>query len=350
MSNPLEIPQNTLLQLIVRQGMDSDRLNVVLKSGELGYTTDTKRLYIGDSVTYGGNPVGTLFAGSVVNITTVAPAVIGDLVFDTDNKNLYRLKLNDGSSVGDWELIGGVYEASDSTIVINSQNKVSVGTISGQNISPNSLENPIYLNGSNKLALSSNVLLDSIIPKNSTHLTLTPMLSVGGVGYTFPLSEPSTGQFLKNVGSNVLEWSNISLSAITNSIWTITNGLTASSNGIDVTNTPFNPLTATNVVVGVSPTLSSNNIWARYSGSADTLLANKGITSVTKTAVGKYIFNYSTLPTNYPSVIVQIVGSSNMAYVSRAINISNSQCEVIVTAINNPAFFVDSELSIQILS
>ena len=42
MPNSIEILQNTLLKLIVRQGSDSDRKNILLDAGELGYTTDAK--------------------------------------------------------------------------------------------------------------------------------------------------------------------------------------------------------------------------------------------------------------------------------------------------------------------
>lgn len=38
----------------VRRGTDADRGTMVLASGELGWTTDTKKLYVGDGATYGG--------------------------------------------------------------------------------------------------------------------------------------------------------------------------------------------------------------------------------------------------------------------------------------------------------
>jgi hypothetical protein len=48
MAKSIEIYENTLLKLIVRQGPDSQRKQIILDAGELGYSTDTKRLYIGD--------------------------------------------------------------------------------------------------------------------------------------------------------------------------------------------------------------------------------------------------------------------------------------------------------------
>ena len=104
----MEILQNTIMKLVVRQGTDLDRKRVVLNSGELGYTTDSERLYVGNGALSGGNVVGNLFLGSNTDITTLSPGVIGDLGFNPDNNRLYRVKYNDGSNINDWELIGGV--------------------------------------------------------------------------------------------------------------------------------------------------------------------------------------------------------------------------------------------------
>lgn len=193
MPNSIEIFQNTLLQLIVRQGTDSTRQNVVLKSGELGYTTDTKKLYVGDGTTLGGVMVGRTYAGSATNITTLSPASNGDLAYDTDNNKLYRLSANDGSNIGDWELIGGVYSASDATLTFSIDNKVAVGTISGGNISPNALSNPIYLNGSNQIALSAKVTLDEIVPRSGDSVKLPNKIQIGSNTFTFSNESYSNG-------------------------------------------------------------------------------------------------------------------------------------------------------------
>jgi hypothetical protein len=103
----VEIFNNTLLKILVRQGTDNERQNLIFNFGEPAYTTDTKRLFIGDGVTSGGILAGNVFKGSTTNITSVAPAQIGDTVYNTDTKILYRLKINEGSNISDWEAIGG---------------------------------------------------------------------------------------------------------------------------------------------------------------------------------------------------------------------------------------------------
>ena len=65
MSKKIEILENTLLKLLVRRGQNADRQNVILDQGELGFTTDGKRLFVGDGQTLGGIITGSKFLGSV---------------------------------------------------------------------------------------------------------------------------------------------------------------------------------------------------------------------------------------------------------------------------------------------
>lgn len=58
------------MSIKIRRGTNADRLTVILDWGELGYTTDTKKLYVGDNTTLGGNEVG---GGAVTAVTGVSP-------------------------------------------------------------------------------------------------------------------------------------------------------------------------------------------------------------------------------------------------------------------------------------
>ena len=144
----VEIFNNTLLKILVRQGTDNERQNVIFNSGEPAYTTDTKRLFIGDGVTSGGILTGNVFKGSVTNITSVAPAEIGDTVYNTDTKILYRLKLNDGSNIGDWEAISGKGIDSNTTQSLGGAqitNLVRVDTVTWSTLSTASDPNTFYI-------------------------------------------------------------------------------------------------------------------------------------------------------------------------------------------------------------
>jgi len=179
----LQIFQNTLFKWIFRQGSDTNRKQIVLNSGEPGYTTDTKRLWVGDGVTNGGVLVGNLFKGSGIDVTTFAPCEIGDLAFDTDNNNLYRLKQNSGSDLADWEIVGAKYSAGDSTINISSSNQISVNA----NALSSFTINPIYIryNG------STNTIT---YQKNITSVTKS-----GTGNYTFNYGPLETANLIPNI-------------------------------------------------------------------------------------------------------------------------------------------------------
>ena len=89
--NKIEIFENTLLKLLLRRGSDLDRQQIVLTEGELGYTVDTRRVYVGDGETKGGVIVGNKFLGSVntSELASLTQAVSGDTAFDQEEKKLY---------------------------------------------------------------------------------------------------------------------------------------------------------------------------------------------------------------------------------------------------------------------
>ena len=86
----------SVVKLKVRRGTDSQRQQIVLDQGEMGYVTDSgsQRLFVGDGFTTGGVAAGVkLYLGSITE--TNAPAFqftqTGDLVYNTDNSSFYTL-------------------------------------------------------------------------------------------------------------------------------------------------------------------------------------------------------------------------------------------------------------------
>jgi hypothetical protein len=57
----------------IRRGTNAERLTITPAQGELIYTTDTKKIYIGDGTTVGGTPVDSVLPISVAG---------NNLVFD----------------------------------------------------------------------------------------------------------------------------------------------------------------------------------------------------------------------------------------------------------------------------
>ena len=119
----IEILENTLLKLLVRRGTNVDRLQITLESGELAYTTDTNRLYVGDGTTVGGILAGNKYKGTAGDITTLAPADVGDYVYNSDENVLYVCTTSNGSSPGDWSAVSNSLSAYNATLNVNSGSK-----------------------------------------------------------------------------------------------------------------------------------------------------------------------------------------------------------------------------------
>lgn len=85
MADKIEILQNTITKLLVRRGTDSDRQTVTLSLGEPGFTTDTKRLFIGDGSTLGGVVAGNKYLGQVATPSNITTALTGDVCYATKN-------------------------------------------------------------------------------------------------------------------------------------------------------------------------------------------------------------------------------------------------------------------------
>lgn len=211
MSNSVEIFQNTLLKLVVRSGSDSDRQAIVLDVGEIGYTTDTKRLYVGDGVTLGGVLAGNVVIGQAADFSAIAatPPAIGDLVYVTGSSTLYRYISGASTLSTSWSPVGRIYSPENTTIVFTgSGNQVKVGTLSANNFSNDAVGRNIIID-SGRIALSANIALDSVKPLNNTFVALPSSLKIGLSTYNFPItgSQPADS-FLRSDGNGNLTWSN----------------------------------------------------------------------------------------------------------------------------------------------
>ena len=84
----------TIVKLKVRRGSDEQRKQITLDQGEVGYTLDTRRLFVGDGSTLGGRVIGNTSVGPFSNIANLGPAnspglQVGDIGYS--NNKLYRL-------------------------------------------------------------------------------------------------------------------------------------------------------------------------------------------------------------------------------------------------------------------
>ena len=80
------MPETEIVKLKIRRGLDAQRTSVVLEQGELGYTTDNKRVWVGDGITLGGEVIGNKNY-ITANKLTLTSATRGDTAYE--NNRLY---------------------------------------------------------------------------------------------------------------------------------------------------------------------------------------------------------------------------------------------------------------------
>jgi len=108
------------MALKIRRGTDAERLTITPESGELIYTTDTKKVYVGD----GGTAGGTIVTGTTSVVQDTTPQLGGNLdlnsnnIIGTGNINITgtitatgNINLGDGAG-GDVITIGGSIDGS----------------------------------------------------------------------------------------------------------------------------------------------------------------------------------------------------------------------------------------------
>jgi len=105
----------SIVKIKVRRGTDSDRRRVILDEGELGFTTDTQRFFVGDGGTIGGVNIANKFLG-YGDRTLFGDSLIGDFVYDTVQNSLYALTSNPPSLSGNWINCGVVPDNTSITL------------------------------------------------------------------------------------------------------------------------------------------------------------------------------------------------------------------------------------------
>jgi hypothetical protein len=84
----------SVIKLKIRRGTDSDRRRITLDIGEIGYVTnpESRRLFVGDGSTKGGNPAGIKFySGNLLSPEELSTAQVGDIIFNSGDNKLYAL-------------------------------------------------------------------------------------------------------------------------------------------------------------------------------------------------------------------------------------------------------------------
>jgi hypothetical protein len=126
MANTIQVTSDTVVKLLIRRGTDFDRKNVILSQGELGFTTDTERLFAGNGVTLGGIIVGNKSTVTNAGKETISNPFPGDLIFETQNTdgaptNLLYIQNKDNLWVNASPVYGSPFSYATGELLFNSQ-------------------------------------------------------------------------------------------------------------------------------------------------------------------------------------------------------------------------------------
>lgn len=107
MANKIEILENTITKILFRRGTDAERLNVTFNLGEPAFTTDSKRLFVGDGTTAGGIVAGNKFLGihpeaNIATIATTFKPLSGDYFYNTTTNSMYFLSGSPSNTISSW--------------------------------------------------------------------------------------------------------------------------------------------------------------------------------------------------------------------------------------------------------
>lgn len=202
----------------IRRGPDSDRTSNIYDSGELIYTTDKKRVYVGDggnsSGTYGGNIVGNK-AWITDSFSKLNNIEIGDTVYRTDTSAYYVLTGSAYVLESSYILIGG-----NEIITQNISNgKVPKATKSTLGVIKVGADLDIAVDGTLNLPKATNAILGGVKVGTGLSAATDGTLSVTGIGggstYTLSAATISTlGGVIVGKGLSADNTGKLSLSAI----------------------------------------------------------------------------------------------------------------------------------------
>lgn len=139
-----------ITKILIRQGTDvqrrtADGTGITFSSGEPGYCIDTKRLFVGDGATVGGNAIGIQNLGAVsklidditsdftteaLNVFQNKGASVGDIIYDHDTRTIYTLTAVNGfpPTVADIGKYDAALLYNSENFIINSQDQLELKT------------------------------------------------------------------------------------------------------------------------------------------------------------------------------------------------------------------------------
>lgn len=199
--------QINIAKIKLRRGTDAQRLTVVLDQGEITYSQDGQRIYVGDGVKIGGLHVASKIHSPITtqNGLTAVNAEKNDVCYA--DGTLYQLSGSDSSSLSGWMSINS-FSVDETTTVITGSNTITVASsgINADHLDPSTFAGGVENDGTNVRVLhdgsfdtSTEVLKISNAGVTEFHISSDALTGVigGGSGGKINLNYDST-YFVEN--------------------------------------------------------------------------------------------------------------------------------------------------------
>jgi len=142
--------QINIAKIKLRRGTDAQRITVVLDQGEIAYSQDGQRLYVGNGVTLGGVHVSNKIHTPISSYNTLSAlnAEKNDVCYA--DGTLYQLVGTDPTILGDWQSINS-FNVNDDTLTMTGSNTITVAPsgIDATHLDPNAFTGGLENDGSN---------------------------------------------------------------------------------------------------------------------------------------------------------------------------------------------------------
>jgi hypothetical protein len=192
------MPNIEIVKYKLRRGTKAQQLVSILDQGELAYTIDTKRVFVGTGTLSGGNVVGNKIHQPLNSYSSLTSTIaeVGDLV--VANNLLYQLINTTYSNISSWRYIGPSID--QNILEFNSNNLLSIKnfSISSSKINPASVKNGLKIDSGNLeldydsifFGISSNkvTMLPNSISETEISSSVLSSGLVGGSGNKLTLS------------------------------------------------------------------------------------------------------------------------------------------------------------------
>ena len=199
-------------KILIRKGLNSEKNDIILDQAELGYTTDYKRVFVGDGETNGGFVIGNKYQGSINltdDLSTLVSAESGDYIYDTNQSTFAVLTGGSPTLKDNYVSTANAFQGTVTSItagggIIFNQADTEITTTGTIKINIDESSRTVLSTSADGLLFDYNIFypVTSVIWTNS----LTPPTDPGGILEGSGQTWLASGNVTTSTGATVYAW------------------------------------------------------------------------------------------------------------------------------------------------